>query len=273
MKLVLSLFPGIGLLDRAFEEVGFCVVRGPDLLWGGDIKQFHPPAGKFDGVIGGPPCQAFSKLRFIISANGHQLAENLTPEFDRCVAEARPGWFLMENVPDAPLPSVEGYHVRDEILRDVWVGGLTNRQRRFSFGSPDSTRLRIDTLALHRPDPERAVTCDAREIIPVKIGGSGKLKGGLRKPTESGGRSSCLNRGWDGGRLPTTGRAMPLSRMCELQGLPPDFLADKDCPLAATSKRKAVGNGVPLAMGRAVAKAVLSAVRGMADGGDQGARR
>jgi len=28
--LVLSLFPGIGLLDRAFEEEGFTVVRGPD---------------------------------------------------------------------------------------------------------------------------------------------------------------------------------------------------------------------------------------------------
>jgi len=29
--LVLSLFPGIGLLDMAFEQEGFCVVRGPDL--------------------------------------------------------------------------------------------------------------------------------------------------------------------------------------------------------------------------------------------------
>jgi site-specific DNA-cytosine methylase len=28
--LVLSLFPGIGLLDMAFEAHGFCVVRGPD---------------------------------------------------------------------------------------------------------------------------------------------------------------------------------------------------------------------------------------------------
>src|SRR6266852_4876882 len=62
---VLSLFPGIGLLDMAFEEEGFCVVRGPDLLWGGDIRRFHPPAGKFDGVIGGPPCQMFSRMRHL----------------------------------------------------------------------------------------------------------------------------------------------------------------------------------------------------------------
>jgi DNA (cytosine-5)-methyltransferase 1 len=75
--LVLSLFPGIGLLDRAFEEVGFCVVRGPDVLWGGDIHRFRPPAGRFDGVIGGPPCQAFSVLRHLVEQNGCQVAENL----------------------------------------------------------------------------------------------------------------------------------------------------------------------------------------------------
>jgi len=45
-------FPGIGMLDRGFEDVGFCVVRGPDLIWGGDIRNFHPPAGRFAGVIG-----------------------------------------------------------------------------------------------------------------------------------------------------------------------------------------------------------------------------
>src|SRR5581483_3105563 len=104
--LVLSLFPGIGLLDMAFEQEGFCVVRGPDVLWGGDIRSFHPPSGVFDGVIGGPPCQAFSRLRHLVEHNGYQLAENLIPEFERCVCEARPTWFVMENVPGAPEPSI-----------------------------------------------------------------------------------------------------------------------------------------------------------------------
>src|SRR2546430_5458831 len=98
--LVLSLFPGIGLLDQAFEQEGFCIVRGPDLLWGGNIKRFHPPAGRFDGIIGGPPCQAFSRLRYVVEHNGGKIAENLIPEFERCIAEAQPAWFLMENVPD-----------------------------------------------------------------------------------------------------------------------------------------------------------------------------
>ncbi len=60
--LILSLFPGIDLLGRAFEETGFCVVRGPDLITEGDIRSFSPPTSRFDGVIGGPPCQDYSRL-------------------------------------------------------------------------------------------------------------------------------------------------------------------------------------------------------------------
>jgi hypothetical protein len=42
------------------------------------------------------------------------------------------------------------------------------------------------------------------------------------------------------------------------QGLPSDFLAD--CPLTAEGKRRVLGNGVPLPMGRAIAKAVKAAI-------------
>lgn len=72
MKLVLSLFPGIGMLDVAFELEGNVVVRGPDPIWGGDIRRFHPPKGKFDGIIGGLldhcPFTAEGKLKAV--ANG-----------------------------------------------------------------------------------------------------------------------------------------------------------------------------------------------------------
>ena len=242
--LVLSLFPGIGLLDMAFEEEGFCVVRGPDLLWGGDIRKFHPPAGKFDGVIGGPPCQAWSQLRHIVAANGYKTAPDLIPEFERCILEALPLWFLMENVRGAPEPRAIGYEVISEYLRDLWVGGQTERLRRFSFGTRDGRKLPIETLALHRVNGEPAVTCDLRRR-PVALGGSGK-----RKPNESGGKTSSLNRG---------GGVERLERMIELQGLPSDFLTD--APFTQTGKKQVIGNGVPLPMGRAVAKAVKEALR------------
>jgi DNA (cytosine-5)-methyltransferase 1 len=246
--LVLSLFPGIGLLDIAFEEEGFCVVRGPDLLWGGDIRRFHPPAGRFDGVIGGPPCQFASQLRHIVEANGFKVAENLIPEYERVVGLARPEWFCMENVPAAPLPNVEGYQVRDVILCDLWVGGATQRERRFSFGTPDGRALHVETLALHPVNGEPAVTCDMRRR-PVALGGSGKPK---RRPNESGGRTSSLNRGYG---------AESLDRMAELQGAS-DLLAALREPGALTAKglKTGIGNGVPRAMARAVARAVKAAL-------------
>ena len=245
MDLVLSLFPGIGMLDRAFEEEGFCVVRGPDVLWGGDVKRFHPPRGRFNGVIGGDPCQAWSQLRYMIEANGFELAEYLGPEYDRILDEAQPDWFLRENVPAAPPLEAKGFHTRDQMLCDLWVGGLTQRERRFTFGARFPHRFQIETLALHPEQGEPAVTRDLRRR-PVAIGGSGK-----RKPNESGGKTSSLNRG---------SGAETLERMLELQGLPADFFRD-DSPFTQAGKKSMVGNGVPIAMGRAVARAVKAALQ------------
>ncbi|MHC4647256.1 MAG: DNA cytosine methyltransferase [Planctomycetota bacterium] len=248
--LVLSLFPGIGLLDHAFELEGFCVVRGPDLLWGGDIKRFHPPAGVFDGVIGGPPCQRFSRLVHLARARGANVAPNLIPEFERCVREALPGWFLMENVPDAPEPAIDYYLIRSQAINNRWLGESQNRLRRFSWGwhldgqGRPPPELRIEGyVALESPEYARAITCDAREI-PVAIGGSGKRKSGVT-----------------GGTLPRSGRQLSIAEMLRLQGYAPDLL--DGCPLTVTGKREVIGNGVPLPMGRAVARAVKRALQGM----------
>jgi len=227
-NLVLSLFPGIGLLDMAFEAEGFCVVRGPDLLWGGDIRRFHPPAGVFGGVIGGPPCQAFSMLRTLQKAQGYEPRHgNLIPEFQRVVTEAAPTWFIMENVPQAPLPAIEGYGIGDRLIRDVWVGGETRRIRRFSYGLRGMSNLSAsldfqpDMLALHNPEPVPAVT------------------------SSDGGKSVRMAR-------------YTLTEMKHLTGLPADFL--DEAPFTADGKRKVIANGVPLPMGRAVARAVKAAL-------------
>lgn len=126
-SLVLSLFPGIGLLDHAFELEGFTIVRGPDLLWGGDVRNFHAPAGVFAGVIGGPPCQKFSTSSQIRGTE----AVDLIPEFLRVVREAQPEFVVMENVrgavghPDVPR------EWNQCLLRDCDCGGHTLRKRAF----------------------------------------------------------------------------------------------------------------------------------------------
>lgn len=250
MSLVLSLFPGIGLLDMAFEEEGFCVVRGPDLLWGGDVRRFHPPVGNFDGIIGGPPCQAFSVMRYINPLAG-QKHGNLIPEFERVVREAEPRWFVMENVRDAPIPVVAGYAVHEQMLKDVWVGGETMRMRRISFGTRVGTKLHIETLALHNTQPDvSALAGGGGRTVPVALIRDGQGGHKVKKRYGNSGERTALGRG---GSV-----ELRIKEVLRQQGLPANFL--EDAPFTASAKAKAVGNGVPLPMGRAVAKAVRDAI-------------
>lgn len=224
-SLVLSLFPGIGLLDMAFEEEGFCVVRGPDVLWGGDVRRFHPPADRFEGVIGGPPCQAFSRSNRLVKARGCIPAGgNLIPEFERCVVEAGPEWFVMENVPDAPIPAVTGYEAFAFLLDNRQLGEEQRRVRRWTFGYKGGLRkLEIETVVFHA---ENAEPCASTSL-------------------------------WIDGRQTGCKSSKFFTYFKRLQGLPPDFDIP---PFRVADKVKAVVNGVPLAMGRAIAKAVKQAV-------------
>ncbi len=141
VELVLALFPGAGLLDRGFERAGMCVVRGPDLLWGGDIRRFHPVPNRFDGIIGGSPCQDFSKARRGIPPTGNGVA--MIAEFVRVVSQANPLWWLLENVPGVPDVQIEGYSWQRLDLRASDFGVNQRRSRHIQFGSRDNTRLVI----------------------------------------------------------------------------------------------------------------------------------
>lgn len=224
-ELVLSLFPGIGLLDQAFEEAGFCVVRGPDLIWGGDIRRFYPTPGRFAGIIGGPPCQRFSGLGNVnISRWGDDaVMPNMIPEFERCVLEAQPEWFLMENVPRAPIPVVDYYAVSARICNNRWFGGEQDRVRRFSFG--------------HR-EPDVCAAFHVRSEVFEPQGRTGAI----------------ISTGQNGNGGPRAS----ISAMATAQGIDPSRFDNS--PFTTTELRRAIANGVPLPMGRAVARAVSEAL-------------
>jgi len=210
--LVLSIFPGIDMLGQAFEQVGFCVVRGPDPLWGGDIRSFHVPAGRFDGVIGGPPCQDFSSARRS-APTGYGVS--MLGEYERVVLEAQPDWWLLENVTRAPSVEIGGYTMQRFDLNARECGSLQSRLRHFQFGSRGLTVI-----------PDRTPPSGATQPICLATEGAHKDR-----------------RTW--------------ADFCALQGLPRTF----DLPgLSIEAKYRAVGNGVPLPMGRVVARAIRDAV-------------
>jgi DNA (cytosine-5)-methyltransferase 1 len=231
MSLVLSLFPGIGLLDQAFEEAGFCVVRGPDLLWGGDIRRFNPPSGRFNGIIGGPPCQRFSGLGNVNRARwgDDSVMPDMIPDFARCVLKASPGWFLMENVPAAPAPELLGYYeVVQRVLDNRWCGGEQRRRRRFTFG------------------------CRAKGIAERF-----HVAGEVFAPLEE--RPTVVSTGQADWKGSAQRNRATIAYMAETQGIDPARF--EHTPFTTTELRRAIANGVPLPMGRAVVKAVMAALR------------
>ena len=208
--LVLSLFPGIDILGHAFELEGFCVVRGPDLITGGDVRDFCPPINRFDGIIGGPPCQDFSRRRRA-PATGYGVA--MLAEFERIVIEASPSWWLMENVDRVPDVQIDGYSWQRIDVNQSWYSGVS-RLRHVQFGRTGYAMPLLDIPA-GTPTPgaePAALACDERSVEELK----------------------------------------------RLQGLPTDF----DLPgMTIEAQKRAIGNGVPLVMGRVLAIAVKQALR------------
>ena len=135
-KLLLSLFPGIDLLGMGFEQQGFCVVKGPDLITGGDVRDFYAPKNAFAGIIGGPPCQDFS----LLNRNPGDYSQEMLDEYIRVISETEPDWFLFENVAQAPSFQIEGYTQQRFGLDLAWFSEFS-RLRHFVFGSKNGTLL------------------------------------------------------------------------------------------------------------------------------------
>lgn len=220
--LVLSLFPGADLFGMAFEIEGFCVVRGPDILLGGNIRNWKCLPGYFDGVIGGPPCQFFSD-----AAMGQVSSQrNMIPEFERIVREACPKWYVMENVTQADNPDLPNCK---KIAFDAWDVGCNQRRVR-GFWSNLTLQIPFSMYKTNNPWP----TVVASEH---KYGGSGTDK-------RRAGRK--------------VGRRMTIEEVNLAMGLPSDFYTPA---LTMEVGYQVRGNGVPIQMGRAIAKAVKEAIK------------
>lgn len=228
---VLSIFPGIGLMDRGFEAEGYCVVRGPDTLWGGDIRQFHVPVNRFNGLIAGPPCQDFSALSNVNpKAKDKTYGLEMLEETKRVILESGVDWFLLENVLRVPDIKIDDYYIQRFELDAHWFGGDQRRKRAFQFGSWANVNINFEVPLFESPVVEPPVM--ATEV-------------------KQGTRAAHRNLKY----IP----ARPWPVICQLQGLPADFELP---PFKKAEAGRAVGNGVPVHVARAWAKAIKSALYG-----------
>lgn len=127
MPVAISLYTGVGGLDFGFEAAGFETRAAVELdhvccdtiaenrpEWAvlrGDIHQFGSDMildaagigpGEADVLIGGPPCQPFSKAGFWASGETKRLDDprsSTLEQYLRVLRDARPRAFLLENVP------------------------------------------------------------------------------------------------------------------------------------------------------------------------------
>jgi DNA (cytosine-5)-methyltransferase 1 len=148
---LISLYSGAGGLDYGFEAAGFdtgvcvefdhdcCVtLRANRPRWGviersifdvptGEmLETCHARPGEVDLLIGGPPCQPFSKAGYWASGDSARLEDpraNTLSAYLRVLEEAKPRAFLLENV--------EGlaYSGKDEGLRHL-IDGIERINRR-----------------------------------------------------------------------------------------------------------------------------------------------
>ncbi|WP_165921704.1 DNA cytosine methyltransferase [Sulfuricurvum sp. IAE1] len=204
--LILSLFSGIGLLDRAFREAGFVVVSAGDLVTGQDIRDFRGIAGRFDGIIGGSPCQAFSDANRDRPADDNHYGYQMIEEYKRVVFECDPTWYLFENVRNAPNVIIDGYDHQRIDINQGWFDDVY-RLRHIQFGHKQGKKI----------------------FWPRGVTRPGLKSAALASDDRS------------------------FRELCRLQGLEDDF----DLPdFTVRGKKKVVGNGVPIVMGRVIANAV-----------------
>jgi DNA (cytosine-5)-methyltransferase 1 len=186
----ISLFTGVGGLDFGFEAAGFDTavavewdsascktvrLNRPD--WGvleGDIHQISSQnmldkaglkAGEADVLIGGPPCQPFSKSSYWVNGDAGRLNDprsDTLGAYLRVLRDTRPKAFLLENVYGLAYKGKDeglrhllsgiaqinrdvgtNYTVEWKMLNAAHYGVPQIRERVFLIGSRDGTPFRF----------------------------------------------------------------------------------------------------------------------------------
>lgn len=195
-----DLFAGVGGLSEGFRmdgfDIGFAIefdkkiaesykLNHPttdviaDDISKVDVEELHKKHPNIDVIIGGPPCQGFSQKGKRLSLDDPR--NFLFKQFVKFVAEFKPKYFVLENVPNI-ITTSNGYF-KDEIIKsfgilgyEVTCGVLYARD----FGVPQDRRRavfigQINKLEIGLPEPLNIHTTvkDAIYDLPFIKSGEG----------------------------------------------------------------------------------------------------
>ena len=161
MVRILDVYSGMGGLSLGFALALRAEIEGIDIDGGavaaynlnlsrfgcrarvGDALRWKPEKGGYDIVVGGPPCEPFSRINVRNAGVSHPLYPTL-PRFFEIAREVEPAALLMENVPElltrygqllsALLSKLDGYRVRAAVIDASRYGVPQRRRRLFVVG-------------------------------------------------------------------------------------------------------------------------------------------
>ncbi len=132
--------------------------------------------GQADVLIGGPPCQPFSKSGYWSRGDSGRLNDpraNTLAEYVRVLRDTQPRAFLLENVSGLAYTGKEeglqflldeiarvnaetgtNYAVSSKVLNAAWYGVPQTRERIILVGSRDGTEFRFPEPEFREPDEE-----------------------------------------------------------------------------------------------------------------------
>ena len=135
-----DLFAGVGGLSEGFRmdgfDIGFAIEFDKEIaesyklnhpttdviaddISKVDVEELHKKHPNIDVIIGGPPCQGFSQKGKRLSLDDPR--NFLFKQFVKFVAEFKPKYFVLENVPNI-ITTSNGYF-KDEIIKSFGILG------------------------------------------------------------------------------------------------------------------------------------------------------
>jgi DNA (cytosine-5)-methyltransferase 1 len=243
-----------------------------------DLRTYHPPFMGGGLLWASPPCQPFSTAG---KRRARHDPRNLWPGVVRCIDEAQPRWFVMENVrgltyhkkgctPLFPVRGCAGCYLEGTILAElrsryahVWHGVLDAAD----YGVPQHRRRLIivagpvpftPPVPTHGPSTDTPwVSCGEALGITGTIDGGRNSASNPRQERVVGSGEPCPSIGTRGNqvvRTPTGKRCLQPGECAILQGM-------GEHPFIGANKRslyRQIGNAVPPPLAEAIGRAVLS---------------